>query len=170
MVHLSQLPDHLRDALVNQELPDYEETPWVPSRPLAQSRVAIISTAGLHRHEDSPFVAGAGDYRVIPDDADTDTLMMSHVSTNFDRTGFFQDVNTSFPIDSLHELVEDGFIGSVAARHYSFMGGDAARRYGTGRARSCRVAQTGSCRRRSSGLCLTAMYARRGRACTYHRK
>ena len=122
MVHLSQLPDHLRDALVNQELPDYEETPWVSTRPLAQSRVAIISTAGLHRREDSPFVAGAGDYRVIPDDADTDTLMMSHVSTNFDRTGFFQDVNTSFPIDRLHELVEDGFIGSVAARHYSFMG------------------------------------------------
>lgn len=122
MVHLSQLPDHLRDALVNQELPDYEETPWVPAKPLAESRVAIISTAGLHRAEDSPFVAGAGDYRVIPDDADTDRLMMSHVSTNFDRTGFFQDVNTSFPINRLHELVEDGVIGSAAARHYSFMG------------------------------------------------
>ena len=122
MVHLSQLPDHLRDALVNQELPDYESTPWVAAKPLAESRIAIISTAGLHRREDSPFVAGAGDYRVIPDDADMDALMMSHVSTNFDRTGFFQDVNTSFPIDRLHELVEDGFIGSVAARHYSFMG------------------------------------------------
>lgn len=84
--------------------------------------MAIISTAGLHRAEDSPFVAGAGDYRVIPDDADTDRLMMSHVSTNFDRTGFFQDVNTSFPIDRLHELVEDGVIGSAASRHYSFMG------------------------------------------------
>jgi len=122
MVHLSQLPDHLRDALVNQELPDYESTPWVAAKPLAESRIAIISTAGLHRREDSPFVAGAGDYRVIPDDADMDALMMSHVSTNFDRTGFFQDVNTSFPIDRLHELVEDGFIGSAAARHYSFMG------------------------------------------------
>ena len=85
-------------------------------------KVAIISTAGLHRRADSPFVPGAGDYRVIPDDADMDDLMMSHVSTNFDRTGFFQDVNTSFPIDRLHELVEEGVVGSAASRQYSFMG------------------------------------------------
>jgi D-proline reductase (dithiol) PrdB len=122
MVFLREMPDHLRDGLVNQELPDYETTPWVAAKPLNESRVAIISTAGLHRPEDTPFVAGAGDYRIIPDDADTDTLMMSHISTNFDRTGFFQDVNTSFPVDRLHDLVEEGFIGSAAIRHYSFMG------------------------------------------------
>lgn len=122
MVHLHEMPAHLRDALVNQELPDYAETPWVSARPLAESKVAIISTAGLHRSEDSPFVPGAGDYRMIPDDADMDDLVMSHVSTNFDRTGFFLDVNTSFPVDRLHELVDDDIVGSAAARHYSFMG------------------------------------------------
>lgn len=122
MVFLREMPDHLRDALVNQDLPDYDTRPWVAAKPLADCKVAIISTAGLHRREDSPFVPGAGDYRVIPDDADMDDLMMSHVSTNFDRTGFFQDVNTSFPVDRLHELVEDGVIGSAASRHYSFMG------------------------------------------------
>lgn len=122
MVFLREMPDHLRDALVNQDLPDYETTPWVAAKPLAESKVAIISTAGLHRRVDSPFVPGAGDYRVIPDDADMDDLVMSHVSTNFDRTGFFQDVNTSFPVDRLHELVDDGVIGSAASRHYSFMG------------------------------------------------
>jgi len=122
MVHLREMPEHLRDRLVNQELPTYETTPWVEAKPLAESKIAIISTAGLHRREDSPFVPGAGDYRIIPDDADTDNLMMSHLSTNFDRTGFFQDVNTAFPIDRLHELAAEGFIGSVASRHYSFMG------------------------------------------------
>lgn len=122
MVYLHQMPEHLRDALVNQELPDYEDTPWVAAKPLADCRVAIISTAGLHRSDDSPFVPGAGDYRIIPDDADMDDLVMSHVSTNFDRTGFFQDVNTSFPVDRLHELVDDGVVGSAASRHYSFMG------------------------------------------------
>ena len=35
---------------------------------------------------------------------DMDELTMSHVSTNFDRSGFYQDVNTSFPIDRLREL------------------------------------------------------------------
>lgn len=122
MVFLREMPDHLRDALVNQDLPDYETMPWVAAKPLAECKVAIISTAGLHRREDSPFVPGAGDYRVIPDDADMNDLVMSHVSTNFDRTGFFQDVNTSFPVDRLHELVDEGVIGSAASRHYSFMG------------------------------------------------
>lgn len=122
MVHLREMPEHLRDRLVNQELPSYESTPWAEAKPLADSKIAIISTAGLHRREDSPFVPGAGDYRLIPDDADTGNLMMSHLSTNFDRTGFFQDVNTAFPIDRLHELADEGFIGSVASRHYSFMG------------------------------------------------
>lgn len=122
MVHLREMPEHLRDRLVNQELPTYESTPWAEAKPLAESRIALISTAGLHRREDPPFVPGAGDYRVIPDDADFDDLVMSHLSTNFDRTGFFQDVNTAFPADRLRELAEQGVIGSVASRHYSFMG------------------------------------------------
>ena len=122
MVHLREMPDHLRDRLVNQELPPFDETPWAAAKPLAESRIALISTAGLHRREDPPFIPGAGDYRVIPDDADFDDLVMSHLSTNFDRTGFFQDVNTAFPIDRLHELADEGIIGSVGSRHYSFMG------------------------------------------------
>jgi D-proline reductase (dithiol) PrdB len=122
MVHLREIPDHLRDLLVNQELPAFESTPWAAVKPLAESKIALISTAGLHRREDPPFVPGAGDYRVIPDDTDFDDLVMSHVSTNFDRTGFFQDINTAFPIDRLHELDEERVIGSVASRHYSFMG------------------------------------------------
>ena len=122
MVHLHQMPDHLREGLVNQELPTYDNTPWAEAKPLADNKVAIISTAGLHRREDPPFVPGAGDYRILPDDGDTDELMMSHVSTNFDRTGFVQDINTAFPIDRLHELVEDGTVGAAASRHYSFMG------------------------------------------------
>ena len=122
MVHIHEMPEHLANALINQELPTYDTTPWVELRTLEDSKIAIISTAGLHRSEDAPFVPGAGDYRVIPDDEDMSNLMMSHLSTNFDRTGFFQDVNTAFPIDRLHDLNEMGVIGSVASRHYSFMG------------------------------------------------
>ena len=122
MVHLREMPEHLREALVNQALPEYGDTPWVDPKPLAECRVALISTAGLHRREDPPFTPGAGDYRIIPDDYDMGELTMSHLSTNFDRTGFYQDVNVSFPIERLHELAEDGTIGSVGSRHYSFMG------------------------------------------------
>ena len=122
MVHLRELPEQLREALVNQALPEFGDTPWINPKPLNECRVALVSTAGLHRREDPSFGLGAGDYRIIPDDYDMNNLVMGHVSTNFDRSGFYQDINTSFPIDRLRELAEEGVIGSVASRHFSFMG------------------------------------------------
>jgi D-proline reductase (dithiol) PrdB len=47
---------------------------------------------------------------------------MTHISTNYDRSGFLQDVNVAFPLDRLRECAERGEIGSVARYHYSFMG------------------------------------------------
>jgi D-proline reductase (dithiol) PrdB len=64
----------------------------------------------------------AGDYRIIPGNIAAGDLVMSHLSTNFDRTGFQQDWNLVFPIDRLKELAAEGIIGSVADFHYSFMG------------------------------------------------
>ena len=122
MVHLREIPEQLREALINQALPNYGHTPWVNPKPLNECRIALISTAGLHRREDPPFTLGAGDYRIIPDDYDMNDLVMGHLSTNFDRSGFYQDVNTSFPIDRLRELAEEGVVNSVASRHFSFMG------------------------------------------------
>ena len=122
MVHLRELPEQLREALINQELPEFGDTPWINPRPLNECRVALVSTAGLHRREDPAFTPGAGDYRIIPDDYNMNDLVMSHLSTNFDRSGYYQDINTSFPIDRLRELADESTIGSVASRHFSFMG------------------------------------------------
>jgi D-proline reductase (dithiol) PrdB len=47
---------------------------------------------------------------------------MSHVSVNFDRSGFQEDVNVVFPLDRLNELKAKGMVGSVSDYHYSFMG------------------------------------------------
>ncbi|MDP6516429.1 MAG: glycine/sarcosine/betaine reductase selenoprotein B family protein [Alphaproteobacteria bacterium] len=82
----------------------------------------LISTAGLQRRGDREFAIGAVDYRVIPGDIAAGDLIMSHVSTNFDRVGFQQDWNVMFPLDRLREMAAAGKIGSVAAYHYSFMG------------------------------------------------
>jgi D-proline reductase (dithiol) PrdB len=90
--------------------------------PLELRRIALVSTAGLVRRGDKPFVAGEGDYRTIPADTPAGDLLMTHVSVNFDRTGFQRDLNTVLPLDRLRELAAAGTIGSVAARHYSFMG------------------------------------------------
>jgi D-proline reductase (dithiol) PrdB len=85
--------------------------------------VAIISTAGIHSRGDRPFSRELGDfYRVIPADIEANDLVMSHLSVNFDRTGFQQDWNVIFPIERLRELAEEKIIDSIADFHYSFMG------------------------------------------------
>jgi D-proline reductase (dithiol) PrdB len=48
--------------------------------------------------------------------------MMSHVSVNFDRSGFYADHNVALPRERLAELAAEGVIGAVSAQHYSFMG------------------------------------------------
>ena len=107
-----------------QGLSGFDSRPWVEGPPLARRRVAIVTTSGLHRRQDRPFAAGAAasEYRVIPGNVRADELVMSHLSINFDRTGFQQDINVVFPIDRLNELAREGMIGAVAGYHYAFMG------------------------------------------------
>jgi D-proline reductase (dithiol) PrdB len=110
---------HLEEA----KCPSFETKPWVTGPPLNRRRVAIISTAGLHGKKDRPFTLDRGDnYRVIPGDINSSDLLISHLSANFDRTGFQQDWNVMFPLDRLRELAKEDVIGSVADFHYSFMG------------------------------------------------
>jgi len=61
-------------------------------------------------------------YRIIPGDIEENDMVTSHVSANFDRTGFASDWNVMFPLDRLRELAKKGAIKSVADNHYSFMG------------------------------------------------
>ena len=103
-------------------LPSFDSAPWVPPPPLRASRVAIVTTAGLHRRDDEAFAIGEGGYRVLPGDAAAQDLLMSHISVNFDRSGFQEDANLVFPIDHLRDYESDGTIGSLADFHYSFMG------------------------------------------------
>ena len=49
-------------------------------------------------------------------------LVNSHISPNFDRSGYAEDLNVLLPLDRLHELASEGVIASVARYHYSFMG------------------------------------------------
>jgi len=119
---LSDMPEVEANHLRRIECPTYDDTPALPGKPLVGRRVAIISTAGLHRRGDRPFRPGDGSYRVIPAETPANALVMSHISVNFDRTGFQQDLNTAFPIDRLRELVADGTVGAMATVHYSFMG------------------------------------------------
>ena len=126
MARLSALSDYERDHLLKMcdQAPRLEPKHWVSGPALSKRRVAIVSTAGLHAGSDSAFAPGEGatGYRVIPGDTNPATLLMSHISVNFDRSGFRRDPEIVFPLSRLKELADKGVIGSVADFHYSFMG------------------------------------------------
>ena len=105
-----------------KDLPDFGSTPFTEGPALSKRRVAIVTTAGIHLRDDRPFATGASDYRVIPGETPPGDLVMSHMSVNFDRTGFQEDLNVAFPLQRLRELASSGVIGEVADFHYSFMG------------------------------------------------
>ena len=122
MARLDQMPEPTKSHLAKLPCPTFDTQPWVEGPPLSRRRIAIVSTAGLHTRNDRPYTTVSGEYRIIPGDVSANDLVMSHVSTNFDRTGFQQDWNVVFPLDRLKELVTQGAIGSVADYHYAFMG------------------------------------------------
>ena len=102
-------------------MPQFEATPWVTPKPLAEATVAIVTSAALHRPDDDGFVAGNdASYRVL-DRADRE-LVLGHWRPNFDRSAFQQDPNIWFPLDRLREMAASGEIGGVSRWHYSFMG------------------------------------------------
>ncbi len=87
MARLNQMPEPMRSHLAELPCPSFEAKPWVTGPPLSRRRVSLISTAGLQRRGDRPFEGMTGDYRVIPGHIQARDLVMSHISTNFDRTG-----------------------------------------------------------------------------------
>jgi|TARA_Y100000996_G_scaffold414058_1_gene403920 Glycine/sarcosine/betaine reductase selenoprotein B (GRDB). len=98
----------------------FDEVPWTTPKPLSESRVAIVTTAGLTVDGNADWNPGDQGFNRIAHDADE--LTLAHYSPNFDRTGWIMDKNVVFPIDRLNEMAAEGVIGSVAETHLSFMG------------------------------------------------
>lgn len=108
----------------------YRQVDWRPgatlAKPLAQSRVAVVTTAAFHTPDQAPFdesiKGGDASFREIPHDTPLSALAIAHRSDAFDASGIEADANVALPLDRLRELVRDNAIGSVAPRHFSFMG------------------------------------------------
>jgi D-proline reductase (dithiol) PrdB len=92
MARLDKYSEEERSHLLGLPCPLFETTAFATGPSLAERRIALISTAGLHHRGDRPFAIGEADYNLV------------------------------FPLDRLSELVKQGFINSLADYHYSFMG------------------------------------------------
>lgn len=123
MPRLSDLSEVQRQAVLNFPCFEYDDAPFTRLRkPLAACRLALVTTAGLHLARDKAFGPGDQTYRVIPSAAPAREILQSHTSLGFDRTPFYRDMNVTFPMDRLRELVERGVIAGVTQNFYSFMG------------------------------------------------
>lgn len=108
----------------------YRSVDWKPgavlTKPLAESTIAVVTTAGLYLPTQAPYdksiLGGDWSYREIPVGADLDSLIVGHRSDSFDHAGVEQDKNLALPLDRLREMQQDGEIGALADTHYSFMG------------------------------------------------
>jgi len=123
MPRLDRLPQINRNTLLTFPAQVNDTAPFVSlAKPLPACRLAIVTTAGLHRRGDRPFRPGEQTYRVIPSDTPVADIIQSHTSIGFDRVPIMQDLNVSFPIDRVRELVARGELGGLGVHSYSFMG------------------------------------------------
>jgi hypothetical protein len=103
----------------------YVDVPFHPLRkPLAQSHVAIITTAAPYQPDKgdqgprAPYNAAAKFYTVYSGDAARDhDLRISHVAIDRDHTTA-EDLATYFPLAGLRQSAACGRIGSVAPRFH----------------------------------------------------
>jgi len=104
--------------------------PWAPmTKPLAEARIAIISSAAVALRGDRPFDEdgerenpwwGDPSYRVIPHGTTTAEIGLHHL--HIERSYGEADLDCVLPMTRLEELVAAGEVGSAAPSHYSFMG------------------------------------------------
>ncbi len=103
----------------------YSEVPFAPlTKPLAQSRVALITTAAPFRPDagdqgpGAPYNAAAKFYRVYSESTEGDPdVRVSHVGIDRKHTTA-EDVNTWFPLAALRRAQDAGRIGELAPRFH----------------------------------------------------
>ena len=110
----------IRKQIAQLPVPEFVETAWTTPPPLADARVAVVTSAALHPRDGEAFTVNDASYRAL--DHDERQLVMGHWSPNFDRSAFGIDYNVVYPLARLDELVKQGVVGSAASRHYSFAG------------------------------------------------
>jgi D-proline reductase (dithiol) PrdB len=112
-------------------VPQPRDIPWSPlAKPLRDSRIALVTTAGLNvRGLEPPFDYererreprwGDPTYRRLPRDVRQEQIQTGHLHIN--NQDIDTDFNVAIPITRMLELEAQGIVGSLAPVNYSFMG------------------------------------------------
>ncbi len=93
-------------------------------KPLAASRLTLISSCGVHLKTDQPLDVchPFGDFRFmrVPSIAKHDDLIIHQLKYPHDDADL--DINVIFPIERLQELCSEGRLGSLTPNLFSFIG------------------------------------------------
>ena len=100
--------------------PDFPDPAFVRPPPLAEAKVALVTSASLHHEDDDDFLTVDSGYRVLQ--RHRRDIVVGHWSPNFDASGVTADLNVVFPIDRLEEMAKDGTVGEVSDVHLAFAG------------------------------------------------
>jgi D-proline reductase (dithiol) PrdB len=109
----------------------------LPLSRLSESRVCLVSLAGVYRKGQKPFSTSPGmipaplramrfkdqgdwSFREVSLEADSTELAIAHA--HYDHTEADEDINCVFPLIRLVELEVEGFVGECADVHYTMMG------------------------------------------------
>ena len=122
---LARFPSLAKRSVAAYRPVESKEIPWTPVRkPLRDSKVAIVTTAGVHHRDQRPFDMrdqnGDPTFRVIDATKPLSDLMITH--DYYDHADADRDINIVFPVERLREFEEEGVIDKPADRHYGFMG------------------------------------------------
>ncbi len=95
--------------------------PFAPfTKSLSSAKIALVTTGGVHLPEDERFdiddFLGDCSYREIPSEAEE--LTWTHAYHADGRSA----LDCVFPLWTMRRLVEEGVVGSLNWRHFSFMG------------------------------------------------
>lgn len=99
------------------------QPPWsTVSKPLNQSRLAVIASGGIYKHGQVAFHhKDDTSYRKIPVDTPIDRLRVTHFA--YDLTAARQDPNAVLPLNALRQLDKEQRIASLSSNALTFMGG-----------------------------------------------
>lgn len=118
--------------------PDFPDAPFAPLRkPLRESTVALFTSGAIYLDDQDPYYPAELTYeqavrdvrkamerfpslRVIPAETSEERLRVGHVA--YDIRAAQKDINVIFPLTRLRELAQEGVIGALAERNYSYHG------------------------------------------------
>ena len=112
--------NRVKKLMAGLEATEFDTTAFTTPKPLAESTVAIMTSAALHHPDQPGFDPRDTSFRRL-DSARRD-YKLGHWSQDVDQVGFAVDYNVVFPIDRLDELAANGTIGAVADVHLAYAG------------------------------------------------